>query len=533
MTPRITQTRRHGSQICNAAPAMSCITLAVALLLGAGAWQPVQAVDVGHARILSGAGQPLRLVVPLTGLSPDEAATLAVRLADAAAWRQSGLTPPAALADLGVTVQPGANASRRNLIVTAVDAPRGDVVDMLLELETSAGQRRIQVSFVVPAQAAPGMADIQPPRVGTAPTVRAVIVRRGDTLSGIAQTHRYAGVSLYQMLAALYQANPQAFIQQNMNLVKAGSSLAIPDADTVRAVDPAEARRLFLAHGAAFARYRAGMAETAGVAAGGSPESGRLEAPPAATPEQPASAGDRLRLSSDTPTASADQAADEHVALARAEQDVVARVAQLERNVSDIHQALAAPDIQTVSAAADGSLDQGGQPQTQTSTLPTVAAVADSSLADSLLVQNPAGAPTPAVAETEAFVPPVAMAGSSPSQPATSSSTPSLPVPASAVPDAGRQADEDGTRQPDNLLVWITGLLAILALIIAWVMRRGGRGSERRDEGGERGDLDEQGDDDAPAEPGDALRAQFTRRLESIDLDLSNSPADSGHWSRR
>jgi len=573
------------------------VVLAVALALGAGVWQAAQAVDVGHARILSGAGQPLRLIVPLTGLSSDEAATLAVRLADAAAWRQSGLTPPVALADLDVAVQLGANASRRDLIVTAAEVPRGDVVDMLLELETSAGKRRIQVSFVVPAQAAPGMTNIQPPRT--------VIVRRGDTLSGIAQTHRYAGVSLYQMLAALYQANPQAFIQNNMNRVKAGATLAIPDAETVRAIDPAEARRLFLAHSAAFARYRADMAGTVSVVMEEAPDSGQLETAPIASPEQSVAAGDRLRLSSDTPSAATEeQAADEQIALVHAEQEIADRLAELERNIGDLHQALStergAPGIQMDSAADDGVLRQEGEQRTEAPMPPAVVAAEDSSLlADALPIQNDAGAS--AAAATDSFASPAVTLDASPPLTSPSLSDSSLPDAAGEaseavaeaadavgavseavvevseatgavsevaeeaseatgavsesveeVPEVARAVSEvagtvseavgevleatgavsgvaqpdDDVRQPDNLLVWITGLLAALALIIAWVMRRTGvRGTEHDD--------DDLADDDAPTEPSDAQRAQFASRLESIDLNLSDSLAESGHWSRR
>src|SRR5690606_11065143 len=107
-----------------------------------------------------------------------------------------------------------------------------------------AGSRRVQASFVVPSTAAPGTPS---PAVlaGSAGGATRVEVRRGDTLFEIAQRHQHAGTNVFQMLAALYQANPQAFIRQNMNLVRAGASLAVPDAATVRAIDPREAQRIF------------------------------------------------------------------------------------------------------------------------------------------------------------------------------------------------------------------------------------------------------------------------------------------------
>ncbi|WP_165363827.1 FimV/HubP family polar landmark protein, partial [Rhodoplanes serenus] len=129
----------------------------------------------------------------------------------------------------------------------------------LLDLRSGAGQRQVQVTVLVPPRGS--AARVAPASVGTpAPAGQAsagsIDVRRGDTLFGIAQRNAVAGASVYQMLVALWRANPEAFIQNNMNLVRAGETLDIPDAATVRAIDPAEARRIFAQHAEAFARYR-------------------------------------------------------------------------------------------------------------------------------------------------------------------------------------------------------------------------------------------------------------------------------------
>jgi pilus assembly protein FimV len=52
-------------------------------------------------------------------------------------------------------------------------------------------------------------------------------VKSGDTLGKIANQNRGAA-SLDQMLVALFRANPDAFINKNMNLLKAGAQLSIP-----------------------------------------------------------------------------------------------------------------------------------------------------------------------------------------------------------------------------------------------------------------------------------------------------------------
>jgi len=451
------------------------MALALALGLGLGTHQPVQALEIGHARMVSGAGQALRLIVPLKDLSDVQADTLVVRLADAAAWQENGLTAPVPLTDLTVTIQPGADARQRQLLVSASSAPRGEVVDMLLELETATQQRRIQVSFIVPTQAVRGSSQIQVPRVGAAQARAAgVTVRRGQTLSGIAQAHRHNDVSMYQMLAALYQANPQAFIARNMNLLRAGSTLTLPDAQTVRAIDSAEARRIFLAHSEAFARYRAGVASAADAVAGGSPESGQLASAQSPAPVVSTDPGDRVRLSSVIPTAGAstlggesamaESAADERVVQARAEQDIVARLTQLERNVADMSQVLAAARSLPDTAV-------GATPEVAVDVAPDATHTADAS-SENLASGLPAG------------------------------------IPVAQVEPSG------GVRWTDNLPLWITGILTVLAIMVAWLMRRANARSQP---------YDAYEDDDLPAEPSDAMREQFARRLADIDLDLDDA----------
>jgi len=295
------------------------------------------AADIGHARLLSAAGQPLRLVVPVTALTVDEAATLSARAADPSAWQQHRLTPPVALDALRVDIAPGLRADARNLVISAAQPPQGAVVDMLLDLASASGQRRVQVSVLVAPSTAQPAADITLPRTGAA----AVSVQHGNVLWRIASQHQYADATIYQMLAAFYQTNRPAFLRNNMNWLRAGATLTVPDAATVRAIDPLAARRLFLAHQDAFFRARAARAGAVITVA----VTGQAAAPPMAPPEYTPTSdatGDRVRLSGATPFALPDQSADEEVARQRAQRDAALRVAQLERNISDLNQALLA-----------------------------------------------------------------------------------------------------------------------------------------------------------------------------------------------
>jgi len=68
-----------------------------------------------------------------------------------------------------------------------------------------------------------------------------VTVQRGDTLGQIADSIAVQGVSSQQMMMALLNANKNAFINGNVNLVKAGAILRIPEADELAQLTQAQA----------------------------------------------------------------------------------------------------------------------------------------------------------------------------------------------------------------------------------------------------------------------------------------------------
>ena len=85
-------------------------------------------------------------------------------------------------------------------------------------------------------------------------------VRRGDTLGEIARANLPAGVSLNQMLIAIYRANQDAFIRENINLVRAGRILALPTAEEAGGVTIEDAGRLVRSHRAEWDEYRSRLA---------------------------------------------------------------------------------------------------------------------------------------------------------------------------------------------------------------------------------------------------------------------------------
>ncbi|BEG79226.1 type IV pilus assembly protein FimV [Achromobacter xylosoxidans] len=349
---------------------LKALQWAIALAIGASACSPALAMRVGHSRVVSAPGAPLQALVGLQELTLDEIASLRVSVADEASWQRAGLKPPAPLASLVVRVEDGMDPTRKNLRVRSTQAPSGGAVDLLLDISSSSGQRQVQVSILVPLRGAG--AEVSPAAVGTpsraSGTAGSVNVKSGDTLFAIAQRNAVPNASIYQMLVALWRANPDAFIQGNMNLVRAGQKLAIPDAATVRAVDPAEARRIFNEHAEAFARYRARLGAAAGanpsVVKGQDAASGTVARPGdtgVATASQPQ---DRVRLSSGQAkggaTAQADAQADQRTSDERAMADAQGRVNQLQSNVDELNKAVAGQGGATGTPGAAGTSGANG-----------------------------------------------------------------------------------------------------------------------------------------------------------------------------
>ena len=86
------------------------------------------------------------------------------------------------------------------------------------------------------------------------------VVQSGETLRKIAAENKPEGVSLEQMLVALFKNNPDAFVGQNINRLKAGAILGLPDKAAVESVSEAEARKVYVAQAADWNAYRQKLA---------------------------------------------------------------------------------------------------------------------------------------------------------------------------------------------------------------------------------------------------------------------------------
>jgi len=165
-----------------------------------------------------------------------------------------------------------------------------------------------------------------------------VTVAKGDTAAAIANANKPEGISLDQMLVAMLRANPQAFVDGNVNRLKAGVLLDIPlDAD-VAEVKKTEAQTTIQAQARDFNEYRKKLAnnttaqpsEVSKRVAGGR-ATAKVEERQSAAP-----APDRLTLAKPTPSGKAADASEEKIAKERAAADAAKRTSELQKNISEL-----------------------------------------------------------------------------------------------------------------------------------------------------------------------------------------------------
>ncbi len=489
------------------------------------------AVGLGRVAVQSALGENLRAEIDVTSLTPEEASNLRVRVAPPEQFRAAGVDYNAVLPATQVTLARRADG-RPYLKVTSDRAVLEPFVDVILEISWATGKlvREYTLLFDPPnmARAAPAAPTTSPvisssppapqplPATRPAPVERArpvaaapvppaapkpepteaakpartasaapadgpdsYRVRSGDSLSRIASRTQREGVSLDQMLVALYRANPQAFMGDNMNRLKAGVVLTVPDAETAKGVSVADARQVIQAQSADFGAYRqrlAGAVPMARVDAPARQASGKVQAA-VEDKQQPATPSpDKLTLSKGGSTAGkASSAAEEAISKDRERQAAAARVAELARNVDELKKLSGA----TASAAKPGVVaavptPPASAPAVAAKPAPAPAPVA-AAPAPAAPASAPAAAPAPAPVMAAAPAPaPVAAAPASAPVVAAAPASAVAPAPAASVAKAAApkpapmQVEEPGflgSLLDDNPLALALGggLVALLA----------------------------------------------------------------------
>lgn len=270
------------------------------------------------------------------------------------------ITAAPAVTDPSVPLPVAAAESPTTAVGAVVDAATETPVTETPAAEPTAAEPATAQAAAEPAPAAPEPA-AQPAAEAVAtpaptPAAQRLRVVRGDTAAALAKANLPSGVSLDQMLQAMLRANPSAFVDNNVNRLKAGAQLTVPTAEAAQSIDPAQARRLVVAQSKDFNAYRRSLAANApqsAVIPAGQEAAGRIEtqvqdkAEAAPTPDQ-------LTLSKGSVATGAE--AEAQIAAAKKAQDEQAQQADLTRNIDELKAlAEAAPGTSTPGASATDS----------------------------------------------------------------------------------------------------------------------------------------------------------------------------------
>lgn len=364
-----------------------------AVLLTALLLQPsvMLAAALGEISVQSAIGQRLSAEIEIVGLSKNDADTIALRLAPPEAYKEAGLDYSAVLRSMRFNIEK--KAERYVVRLSSEEVVNDPFITILFEIDTDGNRNIRQYALLLDPPAVDQQVAVTEPQTAVVPELNAAVVPansdaketaptaevaathtvgKGETLHGIASQLKPADTKLEQVLIALQRLNPNAIDGDNINRIKAGAVLTLPDAETIKAIDAADARKLVNAQTADFRRYREQLAQQAR-----KPEANPEARADTATNRQSQgrvgvqvteptgnATQDKLRLSKagaqgNSQSAANDAANMDKIAADKALAEANDRVAALEKNVRDMsslldmkNQTLAAMQNQNKSAAS-------------------------------------------------------------------------------------------------------------------------------------------------------------------------------------
>lgn len=261
----------------------------------------VQAAGLGKLTVSSYLGQPLKAEIALESVTDKEINTLSARLASPKIFQKAGINLAPYHATLSVAVEKRTDGQPYVRVVSsqAISEP---FLKLLIELHSSSGRMLREYNVLLdpadtrkPATAPPviqsagnqaedsaatAAGETQPfvkaERQSSVSQEKSAVqtgntygpVMQGDTLSRIARQVSPDSVSLNHMLVALYRANRDAFLEKNMNLLKVGVILRIPDEEEISSITVKEAAREVAVQKESWNSYRQRIADLAGDAPG-------------------------------------------------------------------------------------------------------------------------------------------------------------------------------------------------------------------------------------------------------------------------
>jgi len=276
------------------------------------------ALQLGRPQIQSKLGEPLKLEVQVSDLSAQEAQEFQANLANATVYQAAKIDRVAGLDNVRITLVRKSD-DLYLLQFQGAEAISEPYVDLLLEFRWASGRAYRNLGFPLSNGQAPEPTAVAsndtpaanslpplpldkpapvavPPRPAPLPSPAkaepkpkvdkpvaekpaankpesgvltkagdTIEVVRGDTASKLMMTHSVGGdVSLDQMLMSLLRNNPKAFVDNNVNRLKAGVLITLPTEEEAASIDRKQAREDIRLQALDFDAYRTQLAGQVG-----------------------------------------------------------------------------------------------------------------------------------------------------------------------------------------------------------------------------------------------------------------------------
>ncbi|MCS5551083.1 MAG: hypothetical protein NZ811_06150, partial [Gammaproteobacteria bacterium] len=242
----------------------------------------VYALGLGDIVANSALNEPLKGRIELLSPLPDELDSLKISLADSTAFAKAGVDRPFILGKLKFTLQRSVDDEPDYIRVSSQMPIQEPFLNFLVEVTWSNGHilREYTILLDPPSYDFRSRIErpVEPEGVATNTNQDAVSVdtsqqpdvstylpvtnftgsdygptARLDTLSEIAdKTRPDKSINLNKMMMAIFRANPEAFINQNINGLKGGYVLRIPDETMINELTSTEALNKVRSHHAAW-----------------------------------------------------------------------------------------------------------------------------------------------------------------------------------------------------------------------------------------------------------------------------------------
>ncbi|MFJ4343984.1 FimV/HubP family polar landmark protein [Pseudomonas sp. NPDC089401] len=215
------------------------LAMAAASALSSGM---ANALGLGELTLKSAQNQPLDAEIELLDVRDLSAAEVAPSLATPEEFSKAGVAYPTYLEDLKFT--PVINPNGKSVLrVTSSQPLPGTVVKFLVQVMWPQGRLLRDYSVLLDQAQAQG----QQPAAGNVnpatSSAASYTTKRRDTLWQIAARNTQGGGSVQQTMIAIQALNPDAFIGNNINQLKVGQVLRLPDQQQIQSVPRPEANR--------------------------------------------------------------------------------------------------------------------------------------------------------------------------------------------------------------------------------------------------------------------------------------------------